>query len=72
MKIKTELVRPLFYGRNFQDSKMIDGLQLAEMYLSEIVVYSPVCVGTSLFDLSKLCIARFRCVVVHFGEAITM
>ena len=72
MKIKTELARPIFFGRNFQDSKRIDGLQLVEMYMSEIVVDSPVCVRTSLLDLSKLCIARFCFVVVHFGEATKM
>jgi hypothetical protein len=47
---------------NMKDCKTIDGLYLIEMYKKEIVYDKPIYVGTSILDLSKLCMMEF-----HYG-----
>ena len=54
-----------FSKLHFKDSKNIDGLHLIEMYKKEIVYDKPVYVGTSVLDLSKLCMMDFHYNVIH-------
>ena len=45
-----------------KNCKNIDGLYLIEMYKKEMVYDKPIYVGTSILDLSKLCMMEF-----HYG-----
>jgi hypothetical protein len=53
---------------NFKDSKCFNGLNMIEMYKQEIEYNKPVYVGTSVLDLSKLCMMDFHYNVIerHF------
>ena len=50
---------------NLKDCKEIEGLYLIEMYKQEIVYDKPIYVGTSVLDLSKLCMMDFHYNTVH-------
>ena len=50
---------------NLKDCKEIDGLYLIEMYKQEIVYDKPIYVGTSILDLSKLCMMEFHYNTIH-------
>jgi hypothetical protein len=50
---------------NLKDCKTIDGLYLIEMYKKEIVYDKPIYVGTSVLDLSKLCMMDFHYNAIH-------
>ena len=50
---------------NMKDSKEFNGLYLIEMYKEEIVYDKPLYVGTSILDLSKLCMMQFHYDVIH-------
>ena len=50
---------------SMKDCKTIDGLYLIEMYKKEIVYDKPIYVGTSILDLSKLCMMEFNYNVIH-------
>jgi len=45
---------------NLKDCKSYDGLYLIEMYKKEIVYDKPIYVGTSILDISKLCLLDFH------------
>ena len=45
---------------NLKDCKEIEGLYLIEMYKQEIIYDKPIYVGTSVLDLSKLCMMDFH------------
>ena len=45
---------------NFKDSKYFEGLHMIEMYKTEIKYDKPVYAGTSILDLSKLCMMEFH------------
>jgi hypothetical protein len=57
-----------FSKANFKDSKFFRGLHLIEMYKTEIECDKPIYVGTSILDLSKLCMMDFHYNVIqkHF------
>ena len=50
---------------NFKDSKSFNGLDLIEMYKEEIEYNKPVYVGTSVLDISKLCMMNFHYNVIQ-------
>jgi hypothetical protein len=50
---------------NFKNSKCIDGLRLIETYKKVIIYDKPIYVGTSILDLSKLCMMDFHYNVIH-------
>ena len=50
---------------NFKDCRHFDGLHLIEMYRNEIVYDKPIYVGTSVLDLSKLCMMDFHYNTIH-------
>ena len=52
----------LFSKLNFKDSRYIQGLHLIEMHKTEVLYNKPIYVGTSILDLSKLCMMEF-----HYG-----
>ena len=54
-----------FSKLNFKDSKYIKGLHLIEMFRTEIVYNKPIYVGTSVLDLSKLCMMDFHYNTIH-------
>jgi len=54
-----------FSKPNLKNCQMIDGLYLIEMYKQEIVYDKPVYVGTSILDLSKLCMMDFHYNTIH-------
>ena len=45
---------------NFKDSKYFEGLHMIEMYKTEIEYDKPVYAGTSILDLSTLCMMEFH------------
>jgi hypothetical protein len=49
---------------SLKDCKTIDGLYLIEMY-KKIIYDKPIYVGTSILDLSKLCMLDFHYNVIH-------
>ena len=49
-----------FSKLTFKDSRYFDGLHLIEMYKNEIEYNKPIYVGTSILDLSKLCMMYFH------------
>ena len=50
---------------NMKDSKEFNGLYLIEMYKKEILYDKPLYVGTSILDLSKLCMLDFHYNVIN-------
>ena len=50
---------------NMKDSKEFNGLYLIEMYKKEIIYDKPLYVGTSILDLSKLCMLDFHYNVIN-------
>jgi hypothetical protein len=50
---------------NLKNAKYFSGLYLIEMYKKEIVYDKPLYVGTSILDLSKLCMMEFHYDVIH-------
>lgn len=50
---------------NFKDSRYFKGLFLIEMFRAEIQYNKPVYVGTSVLDLSKLCMMDFHYNTIH-------
>ena len=50
---------------NYKNCNEIDGLYLIEMYKTEIIYDKPMYVGTSVLDLSKLCMMEFHYNVIH-------
>jgi hypothetical protein len=50
---------------NFKDCKHFDGLHLIEMYKKEVLYDKPLYVGTSVLDLSKLCMMDFHYNTIH-------
>ena len=54
-----------FSKLNFKDSREFDGLHLIEMYRKEIKYDKPIYVGTSILDLSKLCMMDFHYNTIH-------
>jgi hypothetical protein len=54
-----------FSKANFKDSKFFQGLHLIEMYKTEIECDKPIYVGTSILDLSKLCMMDFHYNVIQ-------
>jgi hypothetical protein len=50
---------------NYKNSSEIDGLYLIEMLQTEIIYDKPMYVGTSILDLSKLCMLDFHYNVIH-------
>ena len=54
-----------FSKPNFKRAKEIEGLDLIEMYKEEIVMDKPIYVGTSILDLSKVCMMDFHCNVIE-------
>ena len=67
LKLTTENEKAIkwFSKLNFKDSKFCDGLHMIEMYKKEIVYDKPVYVGTSVLDLSKLCMMDFHYNTIH-------
>ena len=49
-----------FSKLTFKDSRQFQGLHLIEMYKTEIEYNKPIYVGTSILDLSKLCMMDFH------------
>jgi hypothetical protein len=49
-----------FSKLNFKDARYFEGLHLIEMYNLEVEYNKPVYVGTSVLDLSKLCMMDFH------------
>ena len=49
----------------FKDSKVIDGLHLIELYRKQVVYDKPIYVGTSILDISKICMMDFHYSVIH-------
>ena len=50
---------------NYKNSKEFDGLHLIEMFKTEIIYDKPIYVGTSVLDLSKLCMMDFHYNVIQ-------
>jgi hypothetical protein len=50
---------------NMKGCKEFNGLYLIEMYKEEVVYDKPLYVGTSILDLSKLCMMEFHYDVIH-------
>jgi hypothetical protein len=50
---------------NMKGCKEFNGLYLIEMYKEEVVYDKPLYVGTSILDLSKLCMMEFHYGVIH-------
>ena len=50
---------------NLKNAKYFSGLYLIEMYKKEIVYDKPIYVGTSILDLSKLCMMEFHYDVIN-------
>ena len=50
----------MVFNKNLKDCKAYDGLYLIEMYKKEIVYDKPIYVGTSILDISKLCLLDFH------------
>ena len=51
-----------FSKLHFKDSRFINGLYMIEMFKKDIVYDKPCYVGTSILDLSKICLMEF-----HYG-----
>ena len=49
----------------FKQGREIDGLYLIEMMKDTVVMNKPIYVGTSILDLSKICMMRFHYEVIH-------
>ena len=49
----------------FKNSRYFRGLYLIENYKTEIIYDKPIYVGTSILDLSKLCMMEFHHDVIH-------
>jgi hypothetical protein len=54
-----------FSKSHFKQSKCINGLHLIEMFKKEIVYDKPLYVGSTILDLSKLCMMDFHYNVIH-------
>ena len=54
-----------FTNINFKGSTNIDGLYFIESYRKEIVYDKPIYVGTSILDISKVCMLSFHYNVIH-------
>ena len=59
-------VRKLQTKLQFKDSKAIDGLHLIELLRKEVVCDKPICVGSSILDISKVCVMSFHYNVIHY------
>jgi hypothetical protein len=59
-----------FSKPTLKNAKECDGLYLIEMYKTEVVYDKPIYVGTSILDLSKLCMMQFHYDVMqdNFGS----
>ena len=60
-----ENVKKLQTKLQFKDSKVIDGLHLIELYRKQVVYDKPIDVGTSILDISKICMMDFHYNVIH-------
>ena len=49
----------------FKDSREIDGLYLIELFRKEVVYDKPIYVGTTILDISKVCMMNFHYNVIH-------
>jgi len=67
LKLTTDNERAIkwFSKIHFKDSKFCNGLHMIEMYKKEIVYDKPIYVGTSILDLSKLCMMDFHYNTIH-------
>ena len=65
MTTENEKAIKWFSKLHFKDSKYFDGLHVVEMYKHQIEYCKPVYVGTSLVDLSKLCMMDFHYNTIH-------
>ena len=67
LKLTTDNERAIkwFSKLHFKDSKFCNGLHMIEMYKKEIVYDKPIYVGTSILDLSKLCMMDFHYNTIH-------
>ena len=54
-----------FSKLHFKDSKCHDGLHMIEMFKKAIEYNKPIYAGTSILDLSKLCMMKFHYNVIH-------
>ncbi|MFM7988263.1 MAG: hypothetical protein ACKPKO_54015, partial [Candidatus Fonsibacter sp.] len=61
-KLTTDNERAIkwFSKLHFKDNKFCNELHMIEMYKKEIVYDKPIYVGTSILDLSKLCMMDFH------------
>ena len=50
---------------NFKNVQSYDGLYLIETYKKQIIYDKPIYVGTSILDLSKLCMMQFHFDVIE-------
>ena len=68
LTIKDDNAVNWFSRPTFKTAKEIDGLYLIETYADEVVMDKPIYVGTSILDLSKVCMMDFHYNVIekHF------
>ena len=65
LAVDEKKIRKLQTKLQFKQSKEIDGLHLIELYRKEVVYDKPVYIGTSILDLSKVCMMDFHYNVIH-------
>ena len=67
LKLTTDNERAIkwFSKLEFKNSKFFDGLHMIEMFKKEIVYDKPIYVGTTILDLSKLCMMDFHYNVIN-------
>ena len=67
LKLTTESEKDVewFSKLHVKDSRFCNGLRMTEIYKKEIVNDKAICVGASVFDLSKLHLTDFRYHTIH-------
>ena len=58
-------VKKLQTKLQFKDSKVSDGFHLIELFRNEVVYDKPIYVGTTILDISKVCMMDFHYNVIH-------